>query len=62
MTKAQWKAVYDFCRENCISKNELLSALKENGTVDHNALLEDLAGYTEGTSYNAMMQFLENSI
>lgn len=62
MTKAQWKAVLDFCRENCISKNELLFELKQNGTVDRNARIEDLAGYTDGTSYNEMMRFLEKNV
>ena len=62
MTKAQWRAVYDFCRENCIKVNELLSELRENGTMGQNASLEELSDYTDGSTYNAMKEFLEENV
>lgn len=62
MTKAQWKAVYDYCRENCISKYELLAELKANGAVDRKTLLEELSDYTDDSTYDAMKRFLEDNI
>ena len=62
MTKAQWKAVFDYCRENACTKYELLAELKANGTVDRSTSLEDLSDYTDGNTYDAMKKFLEENI
>ena len=62
MTKAQWKALYDYCDENGISKYNLLKDLKEHGSVDRRASLEDLGDYAEGLDYDGMKQWLENEL
>lgn len=62
MTKAQWKALYDFGREYGYSRFELLAALKENGTVDRHTTLEELGDYVNGNTYGAMRKFLEDNL
>lgn len=62
MTKAQRRAVYDFCRENCITKDELLEELKANGTIASNAKLDDLSDYVKDDTRKAMCQFLEENV
>ena len=62
MTKRQLRAVNDFCRENCLSKNELLEILKENGTIASNAELDDLSDYVKDDTRKAMWQFLEENV
>ena len=62
MTKTQTRAVNDFCRENCITKKELLEILKENGTIERNAKLDDLSDYVKGDTRKAMRQFLEGNV
>ena len=62
MTKAQWRAIYDYCDEFDCTKRELLEELKANGAVDRNAEMEDLGDYPTDTSYDAMLQFLGESL
>ena len=62
MTKTQLRAVSDFCRENCITKTELLEILKENGTIADNAKLDDLSDYVKDDTRKAMWQFLEANV
>ena len=62
MTKAQWKAIYDYCDNYGISKAGLLRSLKERGSVDRRATLEDLGDYANGLTYDEMIQWLENEL
>lgn len=62
MTKPQWKALYDYCDEFDCTKYELLAELKANGVVDRNAEVEDLGDYAENGTYDAMMEFLIESL
>ena len=62
MTKAQWKAIYDYCNENSISRYDMLKELKANGTVSHDTILEELDEYTDGDTYDAMIKFLEDNL
>ena len=62
MTKAEWKAVYDFCIENMMSKYEMMLDLKQNGTIDREDTLEDLGRYVRHHTYEDMMRFLEENI
>jgi len=60
MTKAQWKAVYDFCNQYGFeTPHELLKHLKRNGSVDIYDKLENLGEYAIGESYDGMMEFLD---
>lgn len=58
MTNAEWKAVYDYCKENVLSGYELMNALKSNGTIGREDTLEDLGRYVKHRSYDGMMRFL----
>ena len=62
MSEKQRRAVLDFCRENCLSKNELLEILKENGTIASNAEIDDLSDYVKDDTRKAMWQFLEENV
>ena len=62
MTKAQWKALYDFGRENGYTRFEILAELKGNGTVERSATLEELGDYVNGSTYAAMRKFLEDNL
>lgn len=62
MTKAQWKAIYDYCEEYSIPKSALLKELKENGTVSRDTTLEELGDYPESATYDAMIKFLEENL
>lgn len=62
MTKAQRRAIDDYCRENCITKKELLEILKENGTIAGNAELDDLSDYVKDDTRKSMWQFLEGNV
>lgn len=61
MTKAQWKAIYDYCEEYGIPKSALLKELKVNGTVSRDTTLEELGDYPENSTYDAMIKFLEDN-
>ena len=62
MTKAQWKAVNDFCQELGYERRELLEILKSNGTLARNAKLDDLDDYVNRKDYDSMLKFLENNV
>lgn len=63
MTKAQWKAIYDYCKENGYAKPyELLSELKSVNAVDRQASVEDLGDYADGYNYEGMMDFLKEAL
>ena len=62
MTKAQWKAIYDYCEEYSIPCSYLLKELKANGTVSRDTTLEELGEYTEEPSYDSMIKFLEENV
>ena len=63
MTKAQWKAIYDYCKENGYAKpNELLSELKSVNAVDRQASVEDLGDYADGYEYDGMMDYLNREL
>lgn len=62
MTKAQWKAIYDYCDFYGYERSEVLIALKRNGTVSRDATIADLGEYTEKPTYDAMIKFLEENV
>ena len=62
MSKAQWAAIYTFCEDNGITKWELLTVLKNNGTVDRSCKLEELSEYVSGTGYEEMIKFLGDNV
>lgn len=63
MNKAQWKAIYDFCEENgYYDKNEVLQALKGNGTINYRDTFDDLARYPKNGTYEAMIDFLNENL
>ena len=62
MTKAEWKAVYDYCEGNMLSRCELLKELKNNGTIRREDSIEDLAEYVRQHTYDDMIRFLEDNI
>ena len=59
MTKAQWKAIYDYCDAIFCTPRELIKELRENGTVDHSTKLEDLGNCVTKKDYDTMFNFLE---
>ena len=59
MTKAQFKAVYDYCDAIGCSVRELLQELKVCGVIEHDDKLEDLGEYVTGKDYETMLKFLE---
>ena len=62
MTKAQWKALYDYCDEYGCTRQELLRELVMNGTVERGTKLEELGEYPNDTTYDAMINFLEGNL
>ena len=62
MTRGQWKAINDFCDGIGYERQELLQILKDNGTLDRKARLEDLGEYVSGKTYDDMMKFLEHNV
>lgn len=63
MTKAQWKAIYDFCEDNGFyNPHELLIHLKRQGSVDRKDALEDLGEYPENKTYDGMIKFLSEEV
>lgn len=62
MTKAQWKAINDYCDELDCTKHELLTELKENGTIERGARIEDLGNYVTRKDYDTMLKFLEENL
>lgn len=62
MTKAQWKAIYDYCDELGYTRAELLQELKANGTVDEDTRLENLGDCVKVKDYDTMLKFLEDNL
>lgn len=62
MNKSHWAAIYSYCEKNCCTKYEILSTLKQNGTVDRNTRLEELGDLAGGSTYDDMMKFLEENL
>ena len=62
MTKAQWKALYDYCDEYGCTRQEVLRELTANGSVERGTRLEDLGEYARDSSYDAMITFLEENL
>lgn len=62
MNKKQWKAVSDFCKEYGYDRpSDLLQDLKAQGVVDRRDTLDDLGGYPNDDSYDAMKAWLEEN-
>ena len=61
MTKAQWAAINNYCEENYCTRQELVEALRNNGTVDRSTKLEELGDYAKGDTYEDMLTFLEEN-
>ncbi len=58
MTKTQWKAIYDYCEDNCyVNPYELLKELKEVGAVDRQTEVDEIGDYADD-SYDGMIEFL----
>ena len=62
MTKAEWKAVLDFCEENMMSRYELMKALKGIGAVARDDCIGDLGRYVRNHTYDGMMCFLMENV
>ena len=63
MTKAQWRAIYDFCKENAYERpSEVLQTLKMEGAISRTDTLDDLCDYDESGTYDGMMKFLTESL
>jgi hypothetical protein len=62
MTKAEWRAVYDYCEYIGLTKAELLRELQNNGTIDRGATLEDIGDYVRSNTYDDMIRFLEENL
>lgn len=63
MTKAQWKALYDYCEDVGYSgKHEVLIALKQVGAIDMRDTIADLGEYDQSGTYDGMMKFLTESL
>lgn len=61
-TKAQWKAIYDFCDAIFYTPRELMAELRENGTIDKSTRIEDLGDCVTKKDYDTMLEFLEAHI
>lgn len=65
MTKAQWKAIYDYCDEYGILTADLLRELRANGTIskgNRDEMLDELSGCPAKPTYEAMIEFLESNL
>lgn len=62
MNKAQWKAIYDFCKDSgYYDTRELLQTLKAEGVIDSRDTFDDLARYPKNSTYEAMIDFLTDN-
>ena len=59
MNSAQRKALRDYAEEFGYSTKEIVQELKSNGMIDAHATADDLGDYTNGNTYDDMMNFLE---
>lgn len=62
MTRAQWKALTDYCTEFGYTRVEVLRELKANGTVDKDTKLDDLGDCVTNKDYDSMLKFLEDNV
>ena len=63
MNKAQWKAIYDFCKGNgYYDPSEVLQTLKAMGVVGSRDGFPDLARYPKNGTYEAMIDFLTENL
>lgn len=63
MNKAQWKAIYDFCKVNgYYDPSEVLQTLKVMNIIDQRDTLDDLGKYPSNGTYEAMIDFLTESL
>ena len=63
MNKAQWKAIYDFCKDNgYYDPSEVLQTLKAMGVVGSRDGFPDLARYPKNGTYEAMIDFLTENL
>ena len=62
MTRAEWKAINDYCEENMMSRYEVVKTLKRNGTIARDDCLEDIDRYIRDHTYDAMMSFLLENV
>lgn len=59
MNKAQWKALHDYCEDNCYKNSgELLYDLKRRGVVSPMTTVQELSEYVDGNTYDDMYEFL----
>ena len=61
-TKAQWKAIYDFCDAMYCTPRELIAELRENGTVAPSTKINELGEYVTLKDYDTMFKFLEEHL
>lgn len=60
MNRQQWKAVFDFCKENFYSSpSSLLKQLKMYNVVPQETNIEELAEFANGNTYQDMYTYLE---
>ena len=63
MNKAQWKAIYDFCKDNgYYDPSEVLQTLKAMGVIGSRDGFPDLARYPKNGTYEAMIDFLNENL
>lgn len=63
MNKAQWSAIYNYCAEyGYDAPRDILTELKENGTVPQSTKLSELSDYVSGTTFDDMFQFLGDNL
>lgn len=63
MNKAQKKAMYDFCRDyGFYGLHDVFMALKEIGAIERNESFSDIARYPKNGTYQAMYDFLADSL
>ena len=52
----------EYCEEFGYTTKEIVKELKLNGTIAANATADDLGEYTNGNTYNDMLDFLEENL
>ena len=63
MNKAQKKAMYDFASDyGFYGLHDVYMALKEIGSIGHNDTFSDIARYPKNGTYEAMYNFLAESL
>lgn len=62
MTRAQWKAVYAYCKEYDCTAHDLLIELRANGTLGRNEGWDELSNCVDKKDYDSMLKFLEENL